>query len=272
MLRFSFYAMNKITKIAVVAGKSLFVVFTLFSLYVAFMVYDPAQKLAGFLIVGLVLLPTAFVMFFTGPLSRRFSGFARFWKFGKFAYIILMLIFLVILVGGFWRDRQKNATQEALLRINARRITMADVMGEHLPPAPDANINNLTVAGVDVNDNAIRDDVELAIFEKYPNSARIRAAELQYAQALQLELTEVFNSETLVATLQKEDLAYNCLSVISHDKSLKIVNEKEKELSDLIINTDRRGSKHSDDLKKYMTSYSLSPEQSCDLDFSSLLN
>ncbi len=58
--------------------------------------------------------------------------------------------------------------------------------GKHLPLTPNKEENDATVAGIDNNGNGIRDDVELAIFAKYPNSAKIRAAELQYAMALQL--------------------------------------------------------------------------------------
>ena len=79
--------------------------------------------------------------------------------------------------------------------------------GEHLPPPPDPAQVDATIEGVDANGNGIRDDVELAIFKKYPNSARIRAAELQYAMALQMYLSKVFNSETLVAVIQGEDRA-----------------------------------------------------------------
>ena len=88
--------------------------------------------------------------------------------------------------------------------------------GEHLPPPPDPAQVDATIEGVDANANGIRDDVELAIFERYPDSLKIRAAELQYAMALQMYLTEVFNSETLVAVILKDehgDFLYraNCL-------------------------------------------------------------
>ena len=53
-------------------------------------------------------------------------------------------------------------------------------MGTNLPPQPYEPENDATVAGLDKNNNGIRDDVELAIFAKYPKSAKIRAAELQY--------------------------------------------------------------------------------------------
>ncbi len=91
--------------------------------------------------------------------------------------IIIGIIFAVLFVGfaglGFYRMYEKNKTAEAIERINSRKITMADVIGENLPPKPDQMLNDSTIAGFDVNNNGIRDDVELVIFEKYPNSAKI---------------------------------------------------------------------------------------------------
>ena len=108
---------------------------------------------------------------------------------------VLVLGFLYAVLVGFRTfvlfDEEKTA--EAVAQIHAQKITLADVMGTTLPPAPDQAENDATVAGIDKNNNGIRDDVELAIFKKYPNSAKIRAAELQYAMALQLMLTKVTN-------------------------------------------------------------------------------
>ena len=105
---------------------------------------------------------------------------------------VLVLIFVGFASLGFYRMYQKNKTDEIISRINNTKITINDVMGENLPPKPEQILNDSTVAGLDVNNNKIRDDVELVIFERYPNSAKIRAGMLQYAQALQLQLTEVF--------------------------------------------------------------------------------
>jgi hypothetical protein len=145
-------------------------------------------------------------------------------------------------------------------------------MGTNLPPMPDQKLNDSTIAGYDVNNNGVRDDVELAVFKEYPNSAKIRAAELQYAQALQLELTQVFNSETLVAVMKKEDLAYNCLGDNDVNNDLTLLHQKEKEVESLVLNTDLRKKEQLDNYKKYMTSYTLPSGNHCDVDFSSLPN
>lgn len=58
-----------------------------------------------------------------------------------------------------------------------------------VPPAPDQAMNDSTVAGVDTNNNGIRDDVERWIAQTYPTSAKMRAAIAQMALNSQKELT-----------------------------------------------------------------------------------
>ena len=184
---------------------------------------------------------------------------------------------------GEYRNYEKNKTNNAVSFINSQKITLNDVMGKNLPPQPDEKINNSTVAGVDANHNYIRDDVELAIFKEYPNSAKVRAAELQYAQALQLELIKVFNSDTLVAALQKEDAGSLCIGETGPQVSLKdthdeivsglaVGNNRMKEVDNLVVNTDMRKKMESNIINKYMISYLSPAEDKCDINFSSLPN
>jgi hypothetical protein len=180
---------------------------------------------------------------------------------------VLFLLFTGLVAVGFSRRFEKNKTDVAIARINSTKITLDDVMGKYLPKKPDQALNDSTVAGIDANNNFIRDDVELAIFEKYPNSAKIRAAELQYAQALQLELTQVFNSESLIQAIRKESYAYSCLGE-ANDSNLR---ENKKIIEDIVINTDLR-KKAIDNAFKYMTTYSLLNRENCDISLSSLSN
>ncbi len=179
---------------------------------------------------------------------------------------VLFLLFAGLVAVGFSRRFEKNKTDVAIARINSTKITLDDVMGKYLPKKPDQKQNDATIEGVDANKNYIRDDVELAIFEKYPNSAKMRAAELQYAQALQLELTQVFNSESLIQAIRKENYAYSCLSNVDH-KNLDI---NEKEVENLILNNADRKKQYENSFK-FMTTYSLL-NGSCDIDLSSLSN
>lgn len=168
-------------------------------------------------------------------------------------------------IQSFYRKYDDKKTAQAIAKIERRKITLDDVLGNNLPPKPDPKINDSTLAGIDANDNGIRDDVELAIFESYPNSPKIRAAIMQYAQALQLQLTEVFNSKTLVATIHKENFAYRCLGKVGPGK----LGDNQKEAESLVISNDARNKKFSE-VFGYMTTYSLVQGIDCDVDFSLL--
>jgi hypothetical protein len=199
----------------------------------------------------------------------------------KWKKIVLSICFILVasyLAILFWNMNNTNKTKESLDKINNTKLTLADVMGTNLPPAPNKDLNDFTVSGFDVNNNGIRDDVELAIFEKYPNSAKIRSGMLQYAQALQLELTEVIDTETMILALQKENSAYQCLGNIIGDTSinedadlLTSLDEKDKELNNYVLNTKIREEKYKSVYEEYMTSYS-SSKASCDIDYSTLPN
>ena len=179
---------------------------------------------------------------------------------------VLFLLFAGLVAVGFSRRFEKNKTDMAIARINSTKITLDDVIGKYLPKKPDQVLNDATVAGIDTNNNFIRDDVELAIFEKYPNSAKIRAAELQYAQALQLELTQVFNSESLIATIRKQSFAYNCLNKVDSSN----FDDNQKEIKSIVLNNKIRQDRNEEALK-YMTTYSLL-NGGCDIEVSSLPN
>ena len=112
---------------------------------------------------------------------------------GIFAAVVVVL-FIGLVIYRIPAVQEQQKTQETVEFIRSQKITREDVMGERLPPVPDPMLADATIEGVDANTNGIRDDVELAIFERYPNDVRIRSAMLQYAKALQLYFTMVFNS------------------------------------------------------------------------------
>ena len=154
---------------------------------------------------------------------------------------------------------------------------VVDVMGTNLPPPPDPALAGATIEGIDANQNGIRDDVELAIFEKYPNSARIRAALLQYALALQTQMTlEVVNKKTFVATIEElESRAQNCMrSLLSKDDLEKFIEEL-NELRNFIENLQYNTKQRKEFIKKLyeenLYTFSASNE-GCDIDPSSLPN
>jgi hypothetical protein len=142
----------------------------------------------------------------------------RIFKIFKWAFLILVGLYIVVvfarafyLVNKTKADAQTNAEVE---KIHNTKLTVDDVMGKNLPPDPGANTDK-TVEGIDANNNGIRDDVELAVFKAYPNSAKTRAVLLQYALVLQLEDTQPIVNKQIATTISEEDSrAYSCIGMI----------------------------------------------------------
>ena len=188
---------------------------------------------------------------------------------------VLVVVFLYAVLVGFRTfmlfDEEKTA--EAVAQIHAQKITLADVTGTNLPPVPDQAENYATVAGIDKNNNGIRDDVELAIFKKYPNSAKIRAAELQYAMALQLMLTTVRNTDTWIAAAIETSRGSGCIgetfSRTNLQEYINTTRERSEEVRKFVINTSLRESAKNN-AYNFTTSYALPDEDLCNVDLNTL--
>jgi len=130
----------------------------------------------------------------------------------KWVGICIVVLYVGVVIYRMFYFYNLEKTQAVVEKIHSARLTMDDVMGVNLPPSP-GDLADATVAGLDANANGIRDDVELAIFEKYPDSAKKRAVSLQYAKALQMEFTQPFlNTEIVVAVIQEIGRADACLA------------------------------------------------------------
>ncbi len=254
------------------------IVVALFLIFITlrlFFVKDTTQMVFGILLLLFFTIPTALVVFFKAKLVKKYPQFPKIWKILKPFYIASIIIFVGVLIWAVNTHNNEDRTKRTVAFINAQKITLDDVMGTHLPPVPDPKINDATIEGVDANHNSIRDDVELAIFKEYSNSAKIRAAMLQYAQALQLELTQVFNSQTFVGAMQNEDRAFDCISEAGpkvdlnlNNKQmqdlLKVNDDRRAEIEGLVFNTEIRRKKSQDNLNYTVTYTSPSGEQ-CDI-------
>lgn len=172
-----------------------------------------------------------------------------------------------------WPFRLKEEkTAEQVVKIHATKLQLNDVLGKNLPPDPGAEADK-TVAGIDANKNGIRDDVELAIFKEYPNSAKTRAVLLQYALVLQMQMTlPIVNKETVTATVEDRSKALNCVwSISSRADMKKFITETDKNenfVESRQINTKQR-KKYRENFYEYLGSYSGSHE-GCDLDLTTL--
>src|SRR3989338_633400 len=97
----------------------------------------------------------------------------------KWAGVVLLAGFIILIIVRTFHFYNLDKTNAEVARIHATKLTLPDVMGGNLPPDPGAEADK-TIAGIDVNANGIRDDVELAILKKYPKPEKPRAVFLRF--------------------------------------------------------------------------------------------
>lgn len=172
----------------------------------------------------------------------------RILKILKWAFLIFVGLFLILIIGRLIYRGQEAKTNAQVIKIHDTKLTMDDVLGKNLPPDPGANADT-TVVGIDANNNGIRDDVELAVFKKYPNSARTRAVLLQYALVLQKEITQlILNKNTATAIAEEDSRAYNCIGEIvsRNNNDIQEIETYRKFVEDKQLNTEARKNKQKD--------------------------
>lgn len=208
--------------------------------------------------------------------SAKGSGVKSFsyraWRTVRWPLGILVLAYIGLVIYRIPAVREQDASKAAVAEIQAQKLTMADVDGKHLPPPPDPAQVNATVAGIDANSNGIRDDVELAIFAKYPGKAneKLRAAELQYAMELQTELSgEIFDNQTWTAVAKKENNGISCLVSLAFNENSDVstgISKSDKwqrEVRGVVFNTPSRRDSEAK-VSSYQTSFATGIG-SCDL-------
>jgi hypothetical protein len=177
------------------------------------------------------------------------------WLWVKWPVLVLVVAYGALVIWRTFVLFDQDKTKDAVTAIHAARITLADVNGDNLPPVPDQVENDATVEGVDKNNNGIRDDVELAIFAKYPNDKKARAATLQYAMTEQMYLTKVTNTETWKAVAELDGKAHLCVVQNKIDRTF---------VEDRIFNTDLRR-KAQEESSAYITSFGPAEGVPCDV-------
>jgi len=199
----------------------------------------------------------------------------------KWTTIGIFTAFVLLVIARMPVVYRKQKTEEQVAKIHATKLTMDDVMGVNLPPDPGTEADK-TVAGIDANKNGIRDDVELAIFEEYPNSAKTRAVLLQYALALQMELTQPFeNEKNVTEVVREESRAHSCVAdtlVPRKSPESGRTNAEVKRIDSFInfvedkqFSTDER-KKAKNDFYEKLRSFGPLDEVACDIDLSKLPN
>ena len=186
---------------------------------------------------------------------------------------VVIVLFIVVVIIRLPHNLDTVATNKQVAKIHATKLTLDDVMGKNLPPSPGAEADK-TVQGIDANKNGIRDDVELAIFKEYPNSAKTRAVLLQYALTLQMQMTlPIVNKETVTATVEdnksRADVCFWALSSRSDMKKfIADIDYYRGFVESRQFNTEQR-KKSLHDFYEYLGSYSSSNE-GCDLNIATL--
>ncbi len=193
------------------------------------------------------------------------------WRRAKPTLLVLLVLFIVgYIVLIMTVGKRGYETSQAVARIHAAKLTYDDVFGK-LPPQPDPVENNKTLAGIDVNNNGIRDDVEIAIYENHKDAANVAAALWQYAKTEQMFLTEVFNTETWKAVAEEDGRASRCISETyprnNLKKFLEVVEGRRQEVERLVFNTPER-KKALEDTDRFTTSFGSAEGESCDVDVS----
>lgn len=215
----------------------------------------------------------------------------RVFKIFKWVIFILVGLFIILTISRIPHYFNSQKTQDQILKIHNAKLSIDDVMGKNLPRDPGEEADK-TVQGIDLNFNGIRDDVELAIFKEYPNSAKTRMAFLQYSKVLQMETTQPFlNKEIVTKIINEEGRSDSCLSDTlvprktpesSRDNSeMDKIDEFIKFIELKQINTKARVESHlnfyeylntNGKLKETLYGYLNTKEESCDINLLDLLN
>ena len=199
----------------------------------------------------------------------------------KWTAIVIVAAFLLLVIIRIPHVLNEQKTAEQVAKIHATKLTLDDVMGKNLPPDPGAEADK-TIAGIDANHNGIRDDVELAIFKEYPNSAKTRAVLLQYALALQMDTIQPFvNEVTATAVVREQSRADACISdtLVPRKTPESSRSYADIEKIDSYVNSVNNLQLNSGVRKearayfvKYVRSYSESENIECDISLSTLPN
>lgn len=102
-----------------------------------------------------------------------------------------------------------------------------------LPPMPDEEENNRTIAGIDRDSDGIRDDIENYIFDKGYTTDQ-RSAVLQITRTLSIQVNNVDNKEqSIQLTFDSIGDSYCLISKLGHDQA----DLAERELKAKLFNT-----------------------------------
>ncbi len=192
----------------------------------------------------------------------------------KWAFLVLLVLYIILVIFRVFYLFDADKTNAQVEKIHNTKLSLDDVMGVNLPPDPGAEADK-TVQGIDANNNGIRDDVEVAIFKAYPDSAKTRAVLLQYALALQMETIQPFvNTVNATEVVREQSRAFMCIGdIVSRENSQKF--DEETDLLTVLIKDKQFNTQERKDARNIFVenvrSYS-DLDRVCDIDYSKLSN
>ena len=184
-------------------------------------------------------------------------------------FLVLITIIVIIAITRIPHYFEVQKTQEQIVKIHNTKISLNDVWGVNLPPDPGAEADK-TIQGIDANKNGIRDDVELAIFKEYKDSAKTRAGLLQYALVLQMETVQPFlNEDIATETTREQSRGFICVGKTLLREDIFKFNKQEDVLINFIkerqFNTQDRKDERKNFVKKVRSYSDLG--DFCDVDY-----
>jgi len=115
-----------------------------------------------------------------------------------FKFLCISILLLLLQSCSASIDDKKPATMPHVDDNLLHNKTPMRINGHLLPPMPDKRLNDKSVAGVDVNHNGVRDDVERWIYLGYKKAIEQNVS-MQYVRGLQVILNDPEHARELYA-------------------------------------------------------------------------
>jgi hypothetical protein len=111
---------------------------------------------------------------------------------------------------------------EKTLRLNLLIVIILPLLAANIAyaanlPSDPGEAGKVTLAGIDSDNDGVRDDVQRWIALTYPNSEKVRSALTQEAKINQLYILNALDSVLSKSTARKVILSLDCLSYVSPD-------------------------------------------------------
>lgn len=159
-------------------------------------------------------------------------------SYSKFMLAIIASMAVLILIGGglyfskkyYTNNREKLVEKKEDYQLNNQNKNIEKINGIIVPATPDVKINQSTLGGVDVDGNAIRDDIDRLIATEFGTNPKSYAVAVKFAATLQ----------TAITSPTEETIARH-ISVITCEADSKELSSLDKITTATLDTPNRRG-------------------------------